>query len=175
MNPILDRMPMLIGLAAAGLLGAALVSEYGFGLHPCQLCLWQRWPHAIAVALALGALAVASGLRRGLATAAIGLVLAAGTAIAVLHVGVEAGWWTGPTDCVGPPLGMTDPSAMVDALMDTPLVRCDEVVFRFLGLSMAGWNALLSAGLAAVAGVAAWRMIAGERETARRSQEETMA
>ncbi len=161
MTPVLDRMPMLIGLAAASLLTAALVSEYRFDLTPCELCLWQRWPHGIAAALALVGLAVAPGPRRGLVTAAMGLVMAAGTAIAVLHVGVEAGWWTGPTDCAGPALGMTDPAALVDALMDTPTVRCDEVVFRFLGLSMAGWNALASAGLAAVAGLAAWRMMAG--------------
>ena len=171
-----DRAPLLIGLVAAGTLAAALVSQYGFGLYPCELCLWQRWPHAIVIGLAVLAVLLAPGLGRALLTALIGLVTAAGTAIAAYHVGVEAGWWVGPLDCAGPPLGMTDPAALVDALMATAPVRCDEVVFSVLGVSMAGWNGLLSAGLTVVAALAAWQMVARRRPAGRphRPQQETI-
>lgn len=156
----LHRMPLYLGLAAGAILAAAVGSEIALDLEPCALCLYQRWPHAIAVGFAALALALAPGWRRGAATALIGVAQAGGAGIAGFHVGVEAGWWQGLSDCAGGPLGLDDPSALVDALMATPAVHCDTVQIAFLGLSMAAWNGILSIALAAAAALAAWRMIA---------------
>lgn len=163
MRRLLDpaHAPFAVGLAAVALLGGALVSQYGFGLRPCDLCLWQRWPHAIVAGLALLALLVPRGAGLAALTALMGLVMLAGAGIAGFHVGVEAQWWTSPTDCAAPDIQGGDVSAMVDTLMATDVVRCDEVPFRLLGLSMAGWNMVASLGLAGLAGIAALRLAGG--------------
>lgn len=142
-------------LAPAALLGAAFLAQYGFGLSPCELCLWQRWPHAAAIALAAAALLAGPGrpgaALLGLAAAA----LLAGAGIGGFHAGVELGWWEGLSSCSGaPPAGLSGADFLA-ALRERPLVRCDEVVWSFLGLSMAGWNALLSAAIAVAAATAA--------------------
>jgi disulfide bond formation protein DsbB len=142
-----DTLVMLAAGGSAALLAAALVSQYGFGLWPCPLCLWQRWPHGAAILIGLAALAVPGrllpvlGALAALATAGIGLV----------HVGVEQGWWAGPAACLaGLGIGGLSPEALIDPTIAVPAApRCDEIAFRFAGLSMAGWNVLLSAGLAA--------------------------
>ena len=133
---------------AAATLGAGFFFQYVIGLVPCELCIWQRWPHVVAVAL--GALALALRWRPALALAAMALVVGAG--IAGFHVGVEQHWWQGPTTCAAPDLSGLSPQAFVAALQAAPIVRCDEIPWSFLGVSMAGWNALLSVGLAAVFG-----------------------
>lgn len=138
------------GLAAAGgsaalLLGALAFQHLG-GYAPCHLCILQRWPHGIAVALGLALLAWP---RRGLA--ALGAVaMLAGTAIAAYHVGVEQGWWLGPTTCAAPDIAGLTPEELLQRILAAPVVRCDEVAWSFLGLSMAAWNGLASAGLAAL-------------------------
>lgn len=157
----LHRMPLYLGLAAGAILAAAVGSEIALDLEPCALCLYQRWPHAIAVGFAVLALALAPGRRRGAATALIGVTQAGGAGIAGFHVGVEMGWWQGLSDCAGATLGLDDPGALVDALMATPAVHCETVQIAVLGLSMAAWNGIVSIALAAVAGLAAWRMIVG--------------
>ncbi|KIN60883.1 disulfide bond formation protein DsbB [Sulfitobacter noctilucae] len=138
---------------------AVLAGAFGFqhlgGLAPCKLCLWQRWPHAAAVII--GAVVLAGGPR---ALAWLGAVAAAATgAIGTYHAGVEWGWWPGPSSCSG---GGADLSAMDGGALlslDTPtgVVMCDEVVWQMLGLSMAGWNAVISFGLAAIWIIAARR------------------
>lgn len=130
---------LLALLVPAALLGGALGSQYLGGLVPCEMCHWQRWPHAAAIALAAIAFGFAATDRRsralvGLAAAAI----AVSGAIGVFHAGVEAGWWAGLTKCAAAGAG-----SLAD-IMATPLVRCDQVQWSLLGLSMAGWNALIS-------------------------------
>ncbi|MEO0363198.1 MAG: disulfide bond formation protein B [Pseudomonadota bacterium] len=152
---------MLIALLGpTAVLGAALFSQYVGGLSPCPMCIWQRWPHAIAIALA--ALALALGARRA-AAPPLGLAAAAllvGAGIGVFHAGVELKLWDGPSTCVGGPVGGVAASDLLDQIMSAPVVRCDEVVWSFLGISMAGWNAILSLGLAVVAATAASRLYA---------------
>ena len=123
------------------LLGAALLSQYVGGLHPCEMCHRQRWPHGAAIGLALGAFLFKTGTRGAtVLTALAALAIAVSGAIGVFHAGVEYGWWEGLTTC-------TASGAMsLDDLFDVPLVRCDEVQWSLLGISMAGWNALLSLG-----------------------------
>ena len=150
--PLSPRQAALaILLAAVATIGGALVFEYGFGLTPCKLCLIQRNPYYIAMPLALAAaFAPARWARIGLALLAAIFLVSAG--LGAYHAGVEWGWWAGPSDCAGGPGAA--PGAVGDflnQLQSTRVVSCTEAAWRFLGLSLAGWNVLISLGLAAVA------------------------
>jgi disulfide bond formation protein DsbB len=146
---------------AATILGA-LFFQYGLGIVPCPLCLQQRLFYYAAIPLALVvAVAAWRGARRALVAgglAVLALTLLGGAALGVYHSGVEWKWWPGPQDCSGPlnPLG---PRGLLEQLQDISLVRCDEAPWRFLGLSLAGYNVLISLALAAIAlsGIAALR------------------
>jgi disulfide bond formation protein DsbB len=150
---------LLILLAAAATIGAALFSQHVLGLLPCELCYLQRYPYyaAIPVALALALAPLPDGLRRaGLGLLALIFLVSAG--LGAYHAGVEWGLWQGPADCGGVPAPA--PSGMGDFLKQletTRVVSCTEAAFRFLGLSMAGWNTLVSLGLAGFAALAALR------------------
>ena len=149
--------PLIVLLAAAAVLGAALASQYWGGLRPCVLCLYQRYPYAIVIAL----MALAAGLgesRTALALlVATGLVFLVGAGIGTYHVGVEQQWWAGTAEC-----GNTESADTVEALRAKLLgrapVRCDEVAWSLFGISMAGYNVLASLGLAGFAGWAAQRL-----------------
>lgn len=133
--------------AAAGsamLLLMVLAFQYVGGLAPCPICIWQRWPHGIAVALGVIAL-----IRPGRLLAALGsLAMLVGSGIGLYHTGIERGWWPGPDSCTAPDLGTMEPGQLLDTILETPTVLCDQVVWQFLDLSMASWNAILSLLLA---------------------------
>lgn len=139
----------LIDIAAFGslaLLIGAWVFQY-LGYAPCKLCYWQRYPHIVAVAI--GATSLVIGAPRGLAV--FGALAALTTAvIGAYHAGVEQGWWEGPSSCSGDANALSGLSAADLLSTDIPevLIMCDEIAWSFAGLSMAGWNALLSLGLA---------------------------
>ena len=142
------RLALIATLGSAALLLGAFGFQHIGGLLPCKLCLWQRWPHAAAVLI--GVLVVA-GFSRALCWLGA-LATATTAAIGIYHTGVEWRWWPGPTSCSG---GGTDLGAMdgADLLsLDTPagVIMCDEIVWQFLGLSMAGWNAAIALGLTAL-------------------------
>jgi len=121
------------------LLAGAYVSQYGFGLYPCEMCWWQRYPHFAAVLLAL--LSTFAAPRR-LWIASAGAAILASGAIGAFHAGVEYGWWQGFTACtsaVGDSGG--DP---LEAIMNAPLVRCDIAPWTLGGISLAGFNAIIS-------------------------------
>ncbi|WP_380052230.1 disulfide bond formation protein B [Falsihalocynthiibacter sp. SS001] len=145
----------LVALASFGSL-ALLLGAFGFeyigGLAPCPMCLWQRWPHAAA--FILGVLIFAGGPRILAALGAIAAFITSG--IGLFHTGVERGWWEGPTTCTSGPIGDLTPDELMAQIMEAPLVRCDEVAWEMLGLSMASWNALFSFALALI-WIAAWR------------------
>lgn len=152
----MNRSALLI-LAAVGSL-AMLLGAFGFqhlgGLAPCKMCLWQRWPHAAAVGI--GALIALTGER---SLAWFGALAAATTgAIGVFHAGVEWKWWEGPSSCTGGGTGLGGLSGSDLLSTDAPvaLVMCDDIVWQFLGLSMAGWNAVISFALAALWIMGAW-------------------
>ena len=134
----------------AGLLGGALFSQYVGGLYPCEMCYWQRWPHAAAILLAIGAYLSASNPKRSRTLVMLAaLAVAVSGAIGVFHAGVEIGWWEGITQCTA-----TGATSLQD-IMNVPLVRCDQVQWELFGISMAGWNAIISlAGAAAVVALA---------------------
>lgn len=155
--PILARHPvrsaaMLAALAAALVLGAAYVFQYGFGYEPCPLCLKQRWPYYLAIPVA--ALLALAAERLPRAAAIAGLVLLAGLfawglALGIYQAGAEWAFWPGPSDCAGGNSATTpgDVGGLLGAISDSKVVSCTDPSFRFLGLSFAGWNAVVMAGL----------------------------
>jgi len=147
----LQKARWLALLVPAALLGGAYGSELIGGLHPCEMCWWQRYPHFAALAFALlsFALVKAPDKGRSLVWLAALAILASG-GIGVYHAGVEWGIFEGLTTCsTGGHAGGSNADILAD-IMATPLVRCDEVQWSFLGLSLAGWNALISIGAAVV-------------------------
>ena len=150
------RLSALAGAGSAALLGGALAFQFIGGLAPCPMCIWQRWPHVIAVLLAGAALVLPGQIRWLALLAALVMLVSAG--LGAFHAGVEQGWWQGPTTCVGGPVGGLSTDELLDQIMTAPLVRCDEIVWDLGGITMAGWNALASLGLAAL-----WLAAAGRR------------
>jgi disulfide bond formation protein DsbB len=138
----------ICGTIAACLYGGALLFQYVGGLAPCSLCLWQRWPHLIIILLAMCAplLRMPRFVLTGIAiTATVSVFLAA------YHAGVEWRFWAGPGGCTAN-LGIGgDLASLTDSLLATPVVRCDEMAWSFLGLSMAGWNSLFSLDICLIA------------------------
>jgi disulfide bond formation protein DsbB len=144
-----------IAAASVAILAAVWIFQF-FCYAPCELCLTQRYAFYGAVPLAL-LTALISRSAHGLARAGFGLLalaFAANASLAAYHVGVEYHWWQGPTACTGGP-GSFDVNDLAKALDSVKVVRCDEVQLRIAGLSLAGWNVLASAVLAAYAAVAA--------------------
>ena len=126
-------------LLPLGLLGGALGSQYIGGLHPCEMCYWQRWPHGAAILLAAASFtAPAASSRSRLLTLLAAAAIAWSGVIGVYHAGVEAGIFEGFTTCTTT-RGMT-----LQDIVNAPLVRCDQVQWSLFGVSMAGWNAILS-------------------------------
>jgi disulfide bond formation protein DsbB len=164
MMPILAERPYLAPLAvvAASLaaLAAAFASQFWGGLEPCVLCIYQRYVFGAAIAVGLATI----GLMRWPALGRLGMGLAAlvfltGAGIASFHVGVERLWWEGTAACHGP---VFDPDLTIEqlaeAMMNTRFVPCDQIPWSLFGISIAGYNALASLGLAAASLWAAWRM-----------------
>ena len=154
MTPRLKLAQRLAFGVPALLLAGAYVSEYGFGLFPCEMCWWQRWPHFAAVALALVS-TLAEPKRLWIALAALA-VLASGL-IGAFHAGVEYGWWEGLTACTSNVEAGGDP---LEAIMNAPIVRCDVAPWTLAGISLAGFNFLVST----VSAVAIFVLVAKDRQ-----------
>ncbi|MCB9960097.1 MAG: disulfide bond formation protein B [Rhodospirillaceae bacterium] len=147
--------PAVLAALAIAAFAIAFGYQYLGGYQPCELCIWQRWALLPAIPLALAAWAMAPGSAGRTAllvlTALTFLVCAA---VAGYHVGVEQHWWTGTDDCTGADLTAGGIDALRSQLLATPVVRCDEVTWSVLGISMAGYNlafSLVAAGLALIA------------------------
>ena len=126
-------------LTPAVLLAGAYLSQYGFGLYPCEMCWWQRYGHFAALALAL--LAWMRPQAWAL-TALAGVAIAGAGIIGGFHAGVEYGWWQGLSACTtNVAAGSADP---LEAIMNAPLVRCDVAPWSLAGISLAGWNFLFA-------------------------------
>jgi disulfide bond formation protein DsbB len=136
-----EKLAQRLALALpALLLAGAYVSQYGFGLYPCEMCWWQRYPHFAAVLLAL--LSFALPQKKPLVALAALAILVSGL-IGAFHAGVEYKWWEGLTQCTLPPSAAVDP---LEAVMAQPITRCDEPAWTLAGVSLAGFNALFSVG-----------------------------
>jgi len=137
----LKQARLLALLIPATLLGGALFSQYAGGLYPCEMCYWQRWPHGAAILLALVALASPiRATRTRLTVMLAALMIAISGAIGLFHAGVEQGWWEGITQCTA------TGALTLNDILNMPLIRCDQIQWSFLGLSLAAWNAIISLG-----------------------------
>ena len=134
-------------VAAGGslvLLLGAFFFQHVVGLAPCKLCIWQRWPHVVAILIGVAALALGTralawlGALAALVTASVGLY----------HIGVEKGWWEGPSTCTSSGAGNLSANDFFDKVINAPLIRCDEIAWQMLGLSMASYNAIFATVLA---------------------------
>ena len=140
-----EKLSGLAGLGSVLLLGGAFLFQ-AIGYAPCPMCLWQRYPHALAIVIALiafmvpGRLLPLGGALAALATAGIGF----------FHTGVERKWWDGPKTCSSGSTEGRSAEELLDQILAAPVIRCDEVAWSLMGLSMATWNAVISLGLAVI-------------------------
>lgn len=156
----LSRARAIAILLPSALLGGAIAFQYLGGLAPCEMCYWQRWPHLAAIVAALAAIAVRQRPRQsGALTLLAAIAIALSGGIGVFHAGVEYGWWEGLTACTAGLPQVGSGMSTLDAIMAAPLVRCDVPAWTMFGISMAGYNAILSLGGAAaiLALLARWR------------------
>ena len=156
-------MPALLAAACLGALGTALASQYWGGLNPCVLCIYQRYAYGAALAFAVLALLLAAkaGARK-LALIATGLSFAGGSALAVFHVGVEQKWWRGTAECHAPSLPENATVEQLrEILLNQAFAPCDKIPWELFGVSMAGYNILACAILAALSFWAAFAVPKG--------------
>jgi len=146
---------LLVAAGGAATILGAYYFQYVVGLQPCPMCYEERIPHYIAIPLALVvAIAALRGaprnvVRAGLAVIAIAMLILVG--MSIYHAGVEWKWWPGPTDCTGPVKSFGNAGSLLDDMQKTVVVRCDEAAWTLFGISLAGYNALISLALAAIA------------------------
>jgi disulfide bond formation protein DsbB len=139
--------------------GSALLLLGAFGFEhigdmaPCKMCIWQRWPHAAAVLVGLVAFFLPWRFMSLLGAAAA----ATTGSVGVYHAGVEQGWWQGPSTCTSGDITGLSTEDLFNQIMTAPIVRCDEIPWALGGISMAGWNAILSFSLMALWVIAARR------------------
>jgi disulfide bond formation protein DsbB len=140
---------LIAGAGSAAILAGALGSQFIGGLTPCPLCIWQRWPHVAAGVLAALAVTVLWRHYRPLAVLGM-LAMLVSAGLGLYHTGIERGWWPGPDTCTSSDITDLSTDQLMAQIMSAPLVRCDEVLWDMLGLSLASWNAVISLGLAAL-------------------------
>lgn len=147
---------LVAGLGSAAMLAAAFGFQIIGGLHPCHLCLLQRWPHAAAVLMMV--LALATGWRIWPWLGALAALATAG--IGVFHAGVELGWWEYISTCTQGSIAGVSAADLLDPTKTLPTApRCDQIPWSLLGISMAGWNAIVSFALSGV-----WLLAATRRD-----------
>ena len=136
---------LLALIVPSALMLGALGSQYVGGLHPCEMCYWQRWPHDAAIVLALFAFGTRVNKASHVLVALAALAIMVSGGIGVFHAGVEYGWWPGITTCSTTAAGVS-----LEDIMRAPVVRCDVPQWTLLGFSLAGYNAIISLGAGAV-------------------------
>lgn len=136
---------LLALVVPSALMLGALGSQYIGGLHPCEMCYWQRWPHDAAIVLALFAFGTRVNKASHVLVALAALAIMVSGGIGVFHAGVEYGWWEGITTCSTTAAGVS-----LEDIMRAPVVRCDVPQWTLLGISLAGYNAIISLGAGAV-------------------------
>jgi disulfide bond formation protein DsbB len=165
----LRARPIAAAALAVAIGGAATILgvwffQYVLGYMPCPLCLEQRYAFYFGIPLALlvvlGESAGASRKVLLLALFAIAAGMVWNTGLSAFHAGVEWKWWPGPRECSGP-LDSLGAGNLLRDLQSIHIARCDEAAWRFLGISLAGYDVLISAALAAIAG---WGLLAGLRQ-----------
>jgi disulfide bond formation protein DsbB len=136
---------LLALIVPSALMLGALGSQYVGGLHPCEMCYWQRWPHDAAIVLALFAFGTRVNKASQVLVALAALAIMVSGGIGLFHAGVEYGWWEGITTCSTTAAGVS-----LEDIMRAPVVRCDVPQWTLLGISLAGYNAIISLGAGVV-------------------------
>ncbi len=165
---------LLLCLGSAGALTAAFIAQYGFKLAPCHLCLLQRYPHAGVMLLGAGGarfLCNPRWLRASLGLCIVALLIGGG--IATYHAGVEAGVFPGPSGCTSRSTGDESLDDLRRAILDAPLVSCDQPLGEVLGLSLAVWSALIYAFLTIVASYGYYRAVSPVSSGAARKEKQS--
>jgi len=157
---------MALGAIAITALTSALIAQYTFGMHPCELCLYQRIPYAVIILLSgMGIIAVKSmGAKYGafnIALCAIALFINSG--IALFHVGVEQSWWS--YGCSVPNMVGLTTEEMLEKIKSAPSVSCGDIPWQMFGISMAGYNVIICALLAIYSFIATITVVKHKRET----------
>jgi disulfide bond formation protein DsbB len=138
--------------ASVAVLGAALLSQYWGGLAPCELCLLERWPWWIAIAIAAASWLAGGRLALPIPAILLALVFVAGAGVAFYHVGVEQHWFAGPTSCTASGGNAASIEELRAQLLGKQPVMCDQVQWSLFGVSLAGWNFLASLAMAVFCG-----------------------
>ena len=139
------RLPAyLAALGSLGLLLGAFGFQFLAQIHPCPMCLWQRWPHALGALLGV---AVLVGLPKRLVGAVGAVTMAVSFGLGLYHSGVERDWWEGPTTCTSGDITNLSADQLMAQIMSAPVVRCDEIAWSMFGLTMPNYNALISLAL----------------------------
>ncbi|MGB0704637.1 MAG: disulfide bond formation protein B [Paracoccaceae bacterium] len=146
MDVTASRLALLAGAGSLVILLAAFGFQYIGELAPCKLCLWQRYPHGLAIVLAVLFVRVKHRLLLWLG----GVASLSTAAIAAYHSGIEQKWWQGPDTCTSGSIDGLSTEQLMAQIMAAPIVRCDEIAWSFLSLSMASWNLIASLLLAAL-------------------------
>jgi disulfide bond formation protein DsbB len=157
------RAALVVFVVAAATIGGAWLFQMA-GYYPCELCLKERWPYYVGVPLAVLVALVAGPDSKGLGRAGLyvlALIFAGSAIFGIYHAGVEWGFWPGPSECTGA-LNNADFDSFQQQLQNTVVVQCNAAAIRIVGISLAGWNALISAALCAIAVAGARRIGAGK-------------
>ncbi|MEP3247865.1 MAG: disulfide bond formation protein B [Sneathiella sp.] len=139
---------LLAGIASIGALGFALIAQFGFNLHPCVLCIYQRWPYVAVIVIAGAGLLLSRKIGRHYFDALCALGFAATAGIGGFHVGVEQGWWEGLDGCVADTSATSSLADLKAQIMASPIVKCDEIPWELFGISMAGYNTIFATVMA---------------------------
>ena len=134
------QLTSIASFSSAAVILAAYYFEYIGGFFPCKLCYWQRYPHFINI-LIFPLLYFFP--MRGLIFIGMGS-MSVSTTLAFYHVGVEQKYWQGPNSCSNASIEGLTTDQLLDQIMKAPIVRCDEIAWELIGISMAGWNLLIS-------------------------------
>ncbi len=155
------RAALLLALGSATLLAIVYYFQYVLRILPCELCYWQRKPHMLIIALGLaGALLVQPKARAGI-LALMALAAFANMGISIFHVGVEYKWWQGLATCSAPTAVTTSLEEARNLIFNSTVVPCDQPGWVFLGISMAGWNGLISLAMGVFAVLGARKSLKG--------------
>jgi len=161
-----------LAVAAGGLatIAGAWFFQYVIGLNPCPLCLEQRIAYYVVIPLAalimLGASINSARSLLVLALVAIAVAMLWNASLGAYHAGVEWKLWEGPRDCSGPVTDFGNASDLLHRMQTTSVVRCDEAPWRFMGLSLAGYNVVISLALAAIALWGVWAQLKAPEKSA---------
>jgi disulfide bond formation protein DsbB len=150
-----DKLRLSALLFPLGALLIAYTSQYWGKLYPCEMCWWQRYPHFAAVIIAVLSYAIRPNFYRSVLIALAAMAILTSGLIGGFHAGVEYNWWEGLTRCTAPiSAGTTD---FAKSIMEAPLIRCDVAPWTLFGISIAGYNFLLSSGIGIAILIGLWK------------------